>query len=411
MKQFRTIFQFEFLSYLKNKVFISITIGMIIAMGLLLSIPRIVTLFDSNDKGQPSGTVSSILLVDEVATDTNTTLQLFGEAMPHKHFLLSGQSIEELKQSVSQEEYESAIVITQPNQYTHIVKSISMGDHSTNLIDQVMLEYAQATQMTQAGVSAQVTNEILNTTIISDTINIGKDQTENFLYTYILVFALYMAILLYGQMVSTSVASEKSSRAMELLITSAKPSNLIFGKVMGTGLAGILQFVSIFGSASIFFNLNKSYWVGNMSIDSIFNIPLPILLYAIMFFILGFFLYCFLYGAVGSLASKVEDINTSTLPINLIFIVAFMIVITSMSSGDVDSTLMVVASYIPFTSPMAMFARISMGEVATIEVVISVAILIISTGVIGYISAKIYKIGVLLYGKPPKILEVLKALK
>jgi ABC-2 type transport system permease protein len=128
----------------------------------------------------------------------------------------------------------------------------------------------------------------------------------------------------------------------------------------------------------------------------------------LIFFVLGFLIYAFMFGAVGSTASRLEDINTSVMPITIIFIVAFFVVMTSMSSGDVDNTLMTVCSYIPFTSPMAMFTRIAMSTVPLYEIVISIAILIASTAGIGVLSAKIYRVGVLLYGTPPKITAILK---
>ena len=224
-----------------------------------------------------------------------------------------------------------------------------------------------------------------------------------------MIFALYMVILLYGQMVATNVATEKSSRAMEVLITSAKPTSMMFGKVIASCLAGLIQLVAVFGSALVFYNLNKAYWGDNMIIDSIFNIPTELFVYMLVFFILGFLIYAFMFGAVGSTASKLEDINTSVMPITLLFIIAFIVVVTSMSSGNIDNTLMTVCSFIPFTSPMAMFTRICMSTVPLYEILISIAILIGSTVGIGIISAKIYRVGVLMYGTTPKLGAILKA--
>ena len=131
----------------------------------------------------------------------------------------------------------------------------------------------------------------------------------------------------------------------------------------------------------------------------------------LLFFVLGFLIYGFLYGAIGSTASKLEDINTSVMPVTLLFIVGFMVVVFSMSSGDMENVAMTVCSYIPFTSPMAMFTRIAMGTVAWYEILISVVILIGSVFGVGVISARIYRIGVLLYGTPPRIGAIIKALR
>ena len=139
--------------------------------------------------------------------------------------------------------------------------------------------------------------------------------------------------------------------------------------------------------------------------------PLYLLVYMLIFFVLGFFVYAFLYGAIGSTASKVEDINTSVMPLTFLFIAAFFAVIFSMSSGNVDNMVMKVCSYIPFTSPMAMFTRIAMSTVPFYEVAISIVILIFSVFGIGIISAKIYRVGVLLYGTTPKFRAIIKAVR
>jgi ABC-2 type transport system permease protein len=127
-----------------------------------------------------------------------------------------------------------------------------------------------------------------------------------------------------------------------------------------------------------------------------------------VFFILGFLIYAFMFGAVGSTASKLEDINTSVMPITFTFVAALMVVIISMSSGTVDNMLMIICSYFPLTSPIAMFTRIAMSTVPRYEIAISIIILIASTVGIGILSAKIYRIGVLLYGNPPKIGKLIR---
>ena len=107
--------------------------------------------------------------------------------------------------------------------------------------------------------------------------------------------------------------------------------------------------------------------------------------------------------------SKLEDINTAIMPITMVFVIAFMVVMMSMTSGNVDNVLMAACSYIPFTSPMAMFTRIAMSTVPWYQIAASVVILIGSVFGVGVVSARIYRVGVLLYGKPPKFSSLLKS--
>jgi len=185
----------------------------------------------------------------------------------------------------------------------------------------------------------------------------------------------------------------------------------MFGKVFASCTAGFLQLLAIFGSSLLLFNINREHWGGNMIIESIFNMPFELVIYMLIFFVLGFLIYAFMFGAIGSTASKLEDINTSVMPVTLIFVVGFLVVMFSMSSGEVDNLLLKVCSYIPFTSPMAMFTRIAMSTVPFYEILISVVILAASAVGIGYISAKIYRVGVLLYGTPPKLGAIIKAVR
>ena len=138
------------------------------------------------------------------------------------------------------------------------------------------------------------------------------------------------------------------------------------------------------------------------------DIPLELLVYLLIFFVLGFLVYAFMFAAIGSTATKLEDINTSTMPVMFTFIIAFFVVMMAMLDGDVNTPLMIACSYIPFTSPMAMFTRIAMSNVAIYEIIISIGVLIGSTVGIGILSAKIYRVGVLLYGVPPKFLNIIK---
>lgn len=108
----------------------------------------------------------------------------------------------------------------------------------------------------------------------------------------------------------------------------------------------------------------------------------------LIFFILGFLIYAFLYGAIGSTASKLEDINTSVMPVTMLFVIAFVVVVFSFSAGTVGTMLMKVCSFVPFTSPMAMFTRIAMSTVPVYEIVISIAVLVGSVAGVGFVSAK-----------------------
>lgn len=412
MKQFSTIFKFELSGYFKNKIFVGLTAILVAIMAVVLFYPR----FSSN--GGPNADLDSmgvsyaekIAIQESTITDAKALTNYLSSSLIDAKITLVNEDEEALKKDIENEKYDTAIILTSPLSYKYIVKTAGLTDMTTAFVDEAILLQYRVYKMQSIGVPSEDAIDIINATVTNEAEIIGNDQSQSFFYTYILMFLLYFAVMIYGNFVAQSVALEKSSRAMELLITSAKPVNLMFGKILAAGCAGLIQLVILLGSAVTFYSVNKSYWQGNMLIDSIFGMPISMLIYTIIFFVLGFLLYSFMYGAVASLASKLEDINTLTMPITFMMIISFMVTIFSML-GNVDSPLMKIASFIPVTSPMAMFTRIAMGNVKPLEIAISIIILIATTVIMGYFGAAIYKIGVLMYGKPPKLNEVVRAVK
>ena len=409
MKQFGKILKFELKGYMRNKIFVGITIFLVVAIAVVMFIPNITSAFKSEDEGTTDvGSLPVMLIHAEDEDLAGLVKEYFTGAFAGYNVTVAEGTVEDVKNKITSGEAECAFVMNSASSYTYYVNNLSMYDANTAIADTMLQEVYRVNAMVQNGMTPEQAGEIMAVQIESEITTLGKDQMQNFFYTYIMIFALYMVILLYGQMVATNVASEKSSRAMEVLITSAKPTSMMFGKVLASCIAGLVQLVAVFGSALIFYNINKASWEDNMIVQSIFNIPVDLFVYMLVFFVLGFLIYAFMYGAIGSTASKLEDINTSVMPITFLFIIAFFVVIFSMTSGSVDTTLMKVCSYIPFTSPMAMFTRLCMSTVAWYEIAISIAILIGSTVGIGVLAAKIYRVGVLMYGNKPKVGALLK---
>lgn len=410
MKQLAAIYRFELKGYIKNKTFVGITVFLVVAIAFAMFIPNIVSLFGFGDSGDdtPASELPVMLVYSEDAALSSTVGEYFAGAFPGYNVTVADGDAEAVKARITSGDAECAFILDSASAYTYYVNDLSMYDTNTAVADSVLQEVYRLTAMIQSGLTPEQAGEIMAVQIDSVTTALGKDQMMNFFYTYAMIFVLYMAILLYGNMVATNVATEKSSRAMELLITSAKPTWMMFGKVFASCTAGLVQLAAIFGSALVFYKLNGAAWGDNTIIESLFDIPVELFVFMLLFFILGFLIYAFIFSAIGSTASKLEDINTSVMPVILMFVAAFLVVMISLSSGSIDTTLMKVCSYIPFTSPMAMFTRICMTEVAWYEILISIVVLVASTVGSGMLSARIYRVGVVLYGMPPRFLTIMK---
>lgn len=404
MKQFTKVFKFEFLNIIRSKAFIFLT--------LLLFIGTTVTLFYPRFKGDSKA--------PSIGDSSPTKLAVFDASESYGEFIKANmvdyeitvcKTADEADALLKEETVDGSVVITSPLSYTYSVNDMGLYDETANIISELLQFKYRETRLSEFGLTESQIAEIQSAVAVPEYKIVGQDQSQSFLYTYILLFMLYMSVIAYGQMIAQSVATEKSSRAMELLITSAKPDSLIFGKVLGTGFAGLSQILVILLWALVCYRINAPFWEDNFFIASIFDMPLSLIAYTAVFFVLGFLIYAFLYGALGSLASKMEDIGTLTTPLTFVMIIAFMVPIMSISTGKVDSPVMRVLSFIPFCSPMAMFARIAMSTVNPVHIAISIAILVLSNIGIGYLAVLIYRMGILMYGKPPKFTQVLKLLK
>lgn len=410
MRGFFTVFKFELIGMLKSKAFKVSTIIICIILIIGLSIPTIMDVFSNKEKA-----------TIEEGTDEGAMQQSYGyinrnNAVPNIEDLKSSfplgqlieyESEEKLKDSILSKEIEAGFIIESPTEYKYIVENNKMMDSKVSFFQEALAKAYRIYEMEKLGISYPDIEYIIYPNIQQDTIILGKDSVRNYIYTYILIFIIYFVIVVYGQMIATSVASEKSNRAMELLITSTDSSNLIFGKVLGTALAGAIQVGIILIVAMTSYGLNADSW-GN-KLDFIFDIPLNVILIFSVFGILGYIFYAFIFGALGALVSRTEDVSSSSTPITIIFVAVFLMSFYSMY--NTEGLLLKVISFVPLSSFMAMFVRVSMGTVHIVEVLISQAVLVSSTVLVGMFASKIYRMGTLMYGNPVKLSRAIKLIR
>lgn len=231
----------------------------------------------------------------------------------------------------------------------------------------------------------------------------------NYVIVYILIILFFMTIMMTGNMIAAEVTAEKSSRIMEILITSVSPIAQMFGKIIGMFFIGLLQ-IMIFGVV-IAVNISLPH---NRPVLADFNLDLSqinveVLVFGLIFYILGYFLYATLFAAIGSLVSRTEELGQAIMPITMLSLAAFYIGIFSL--GAPNSMLLKISNFIPFFSPVSMIVRVGVGNTPMWEILVSLVILIVAILLFGWLSAKIYRTGVLLYGKRPTLKELRKAMR
>lgn len=412
MKQFFTIFKHELAQYFKNKIFIITTLILILAVSGFLFAPRIGEIISKSKNAESSEEKKSEVLVKSDNADLEKLLPAIAASFPQQNVKITNDSVDEIKKQIKDQSVEFAFVLSSDlKSYTYLANVSALQDPNLNTMDNLLKTLYSHAYLKKRGLNDTQIAEVQNPNITHTIESISEDGTKNFWYAYVMVFVLYMVIMMFGQKVAMSVVTEKTSRAMEVLITSASPVALMFGKILASSVAGIFQITAIFGSAFISYNINKSYFETNAVINTLFNFPASLVGYLLIFFLLGFLIYSFLFGAMASTVSKIEDLSSVVMLIQIIFVAGFVVSTNAMTSGDVNSELMKGLSLFPLTSPMAMFTRIAMSEVPGLEILLSVAFLILATIFIGYIAAKIYRVGVLMYGTRPTLGKIIKAIR
>lgn len=418
MKQFFNVLSFELSNYFKNKGYLitTILISILLIVGLSLPsffdmsklIPQLSSnnseIIENSEEGDESKDKTSYIIMDTNNIISNKSI--LETAFPNSTWTIVN-SKDEAENLIKSGDAKAGFIVESLNKYSYLVDNSGFTDTNQMIFENILstlnqIEYAQNNNL-----NIDELQSVINIPFESEISILGKDSASNFFYVYIFVFAMYMMILLYGQLIAVSVTSEKSNREIEVLVTSANSNSLIFGKVIGAALASFLQVAIILGSGMITYTLNSKAWNGLL--DGVFKVPSNILLTFIIFGSIGYLFYSFIFGALGALVSKTEDISSSIGPVTMIFVVVFFISMFGLTNSD--SILIKIASFIPFSSSMTMLIRVALGTVSNIEVIISFIILLLSTILTALGAAKIYRLGTLMYGNPIKLKNALKWFK
>jgi ABC-2 type transport system permease protein len=420
MNQFKTVFKFEYFGYLKNKAFIVTSIVLVLLALALPVIPTAIRLFN-RDRDESGGTTAG----------TNAAA-VYDANRDHDLMHLSGffglrfeaaESVADGIQRVTNGQYQWLLEINEYRFTLHIPSITMFNQHLEHTARSYLREMMQREMMVEHGLEAGDISLILHSFPEGSMVALrGADTVEtmmnNTIYAYILIFVLYFTLIMYGSYIMTSVITEKSSKAMELLITSAKPIYLMFGKVMGVAAAGLTQFTLFLlaGAGSLATNnlLQRNLFdgeAGGGALDQILAVlSAPsspwIFVFLTLFFLLGFLLYAFVYAAFASTVNRMEEANSVMMLPMMLIIGGFLMSMMGLTNSS--SPFLQVMSHVPFFTPMLMMMRYSTGSADVPEALISVAVLAASVVAVGYFSAKVYRAGVLMYGKPPKLWEIAK---
>lgn len=235
----------------------------------------------------------------------------------------------------------------------------------------------------------------------------GEEYAATFGLVYALVFLLYMTIVMYGNMVTMGVLTEKSSRITELMSASVRPVEQMAGKICSIGLLALTQYGLWLAAGLVAIAIGRARDSGlGFGLDAVSAGTVGLFLLS---FALGYLLYAAILGGLGSLLSRMEDAQQLMGPVYMLLIGGFLLTLYAMTSPD--GTLAVAGSYIPFFSPMVIFARAELGSPAVWEIVLSYSLLTLTVLAAIWAAARLYRTGTLMYGKKPSLAEAARLVK
>lgn len=406
MKSFILIFMFELKETLKKKSLIISTVVLSLIIFGLTSIPFF-TGGDHSDETPPmDGNVVETITLDAAFVFENP--QDYGVLSILIDIETTYDSEADLTKAIEQGDVAAGFVVQDLSTFKYITMDSSIFNSDPMVFEELLRSITIAELFEANGIDYEEVLEIMQTPIASETITLGRDSSLGMPIAFAIMLIMYMLILMYGNGVSTSVAREKDSRTMELLITSTDTKQLILGKVFAAGLAGIIQISVVLLAGFIGFTLFKSSYPEFLLMLIQGEMSLDVMGVYLLFSISGYLLYLFIFAALGSLVSKVEDVASVTTPITMLFVLAYFIATFAMQMPD--STLTTVSSYIPFVSIFTMPIRYMLTTVSAFEIFMGLAIMIATTYLLSFLSIQIYRYGSLNYGNKLKLTKVVKDL-
>jgi ABC-2 type transport system permease protein len=333
-----------------------------------------------------------------------TTYQVSDNAMlgslkeDYKFKFLEGNQVSKAQQRVKDGDYEALYIIEEQSGKPVLEQryEITPPASVTTVLQGTLQQQYSAKVSTEQGISGDVLKELQTPITIKDTVLDSDTDDKPTGVVWVFVFTMYMFILLYGIGIANGIVGEKSSRVMEIMITKVKPITMMYGKIISNMLVGLANILVILGSFLIVKSLG---WADTLALDfiDVSGFTVSITLLFILFFLIGFMLNGMIYAALGSLASRSEDIGNFTSPLMMISLANFFL--GMMTMGDPTASYITICSYIPVLTPTLMFSRYLMGSAAGWELALGIVIIIVTTLLLSIIANRLYKRGVMKYSE------------
>lgn len=403
MSKLLTILRQEFKMTAANRAFVIITI---IGPFLILAISVLPGLVASRGPSVASDTKVALV------TDSSELVRFVRQSLAGSNISVqTAGSLEQERARVLDEELDGVLVVPADlldagsyDYYSRTGADFAVSESLNGIVGQYVVQQ----RLERAGLDAQEIGQMMQRPeLISHRLDAGGQAAQSdFMSVFFVVFAfvmlIYMTVLFYGQMIGRSVLIEKTSKTVELMLSSVRPVDLLFGKLLGKGLAGLLQYTIWVGIALILseivgpaadFSVPPALNAGNLGL-------------LVVFFVLAFFLYAAGYAALGAGAQDEQHLGQLGMVL-IVFLVVPLLLISNLILNP-GSALVTVLSYFPMTSPIVMLVRVLLDPPAAWEVLLSIGLLVATIMLFVWTAARIFRVGILMTGKRFSIREILR---
>lgn len=429
IRHIQLIMKREYLQRLRTPAFIIGTVLVALSIAALSFLPALLNMLGKEDPSKiaivdPKNLIYSYLPqgADSPSSTAGDGLSQGQQATLSSGFKWSKASTSDsdvLSQKVTSGEISAYVVVEgatlQDIHFVYHGKDRPSQSSSASLLSLLQAASVQA-RLTASGITPQQAQalfaapELKVEPIAGGSIRDEKAYFQSASLVYVLLILLYMTMLLYGVQVAMGVVEEKSSRVMEILITAVRPIELMIGKVLGIGLVGLTQYGIWVGIGLLVLAVSGILSRGSASFGvDVASVPATTLIFFLIFFVLGYLLYASLYAALASLVNRTEEVNSVTTPITIVMVGTYLLSFYGLANPEAD--LIRWLSFVPFFTPMLMFIRVALSNPSWWELLISVVLLMGASLFFSWVAAKIYRVGVLLYGKRPSFREIGRLLR
>ncbi|WP_214793701.1 MULTISPECIES: ABC transporter permease [unclassified Exiguobacterium] len=378
---FGPLYAFTLKSRIRSKAFVISTALTILFIFGFTNIDRIMSSFEDSEQ-------ASALVVSE-----NPALVDTMKSLGYEDVAVSDITEEEARTGINDGEYG---VVAFVDGYDARVISERPEQEFTTLLQTSLQQLRNAELIESADVDPAVITALSEPIQLDESyLGRGGENSDELLSSsalvYVMLMLLYISIITYGSMISTEVTTEKSSRVMELIISTTHPVTHMLAKVTAIGTLALIQIGIFLGFGYVSASGSE---LATTVIENAGNARAVI--YLLVFFLLGYLLYASLFAVLGSLVSRVEESQQMVMPVIMLLVAAFLVAMFGLNNPD--ATIVTILSFVPFFAPMLMFLRVMLVDVAVWEVALSIGLLIGTIGVTLWIGSKFYRGGVLFYG-------------